>query len=105
MKMSENYRKVVFYETYFEESNINQKLLIWSQDKIITKFGPKKWVRLVLGKVYDNCTKIKEKYNFKKLTSKSIRKLPKIEEKCYFTKLISKIVISTRNYLFGPKIR
>ena len=33
--------KVLFFETYFEKSNINKKPLIWSQDKIITKFGPK----------------------------------------------------------------
>ena len=33
---------MLFDETYFEESNINQKPLIWSQDKIIPKFGPTK---------------------------------------------------------------
>ena len=38
-KLLENYGKVLFYETYFEESNINWKPLIWSQNKIITKFG------------------------------------------------------------------
>ena len=41
-KLYENYGKVLFYETYFEESNINQKPLIWSQDKIIEKFEKKK---------------------------------------------------------------
>ena len=37
-----NKGNVLFYETYFEESNINRKHLIGSQDKIITKFGKKK---------------------------------------------------------------
>ena len=45
-KLPENYGKVLFYETNFEDSNINQKPLIWSHNKIITKFGKKKngWV-------------------------------------------------------------
>ena len=34
--------KVLFYETYIEGSNINQKLLIWSLYKIIMKFAQKK---------------------------------------------------------------
>ena len=38
-KLPEILNKMLFYETYLEDSNINQKLLIWSQDKIITKFG------------------------------------------------------------------
>ena len=38
-KLYENYGKVLHYETYFEESNINKKPIIWSQDKIITNFG------------------------------------------------------------------
>ena len=33
---------MLFCDTYFEESNINRKPLIWSQDKITTKFGQKK---------------------------------------------------------------
>ena len=49
-KLSENQRKVLFYETYAEESHINQKPLVCSQEKIITKFGQKKWTSLVLGK-------------------------------------------------------
>ena len=36
---------------------------------------------------------------------KSVRKLPKSKEKYYFKKLTSKKVISIRNPLFGPKIR
>ena len=76
-KPPKNYGKVLFYGTNFEESNINMKPLIWSKDKIIKKFGQKKWVNLVLGKVYKNC--------------------PKFKEKCYFTKLTSKRVISTGN--------
>ena len=32
---------MLYDETYFEECNINPKLLIWSQDKIVTKFGQK----------------------------------------------------------------
>ena len=83
-KLPENDGKVLFYETYFEESNINWKPLIWSHDKIVTKFGPKKWVSLVLVKVY-RCLKIKEKY--------------------YFTKPTLKRVISTRIHLFDQKIR
>ena len=55
---------MLFYETYFEESNINQKPLIWSKYKIITKFKQKKWARLVLGNVYENWPKIKEKVLF-----------------------------------------
>ena len=75
---------MLFYETYFEVSNINRKPFILSQDKIVMKFGQKIWVILVLTKVYKNC--------------------PKIKEECYFMKLISKRVISTGNLLFGPKI-
>ena len=29
------------HETYFEENNINRKPLIWTQEKIITKFWAK----------------------------------------------------------------
>ena len=79
-KQTENCRKVLFYESYFEESHINQKPLIWSHDKIIMKFGLKK-----LGS-----------FGFHKLYKKS----PKIRKKYYFTKLMSKRVISTGNYLF-----
>ena len=35
----------------------------------------------------------------------SVRKLPESKEKYYFKKLTSKRVISTENHLFGPKIR
>ena len=35
-------KKVLFSETYFEESNINYKPLICSHYKITMKFGPKK---------------------------------------------------------------
>ena len=48
---------MLFYETYFEESNINKKPLIWSQDKKITKFGQKKWRLWFWGK----CTKTTQK--------------------------------------------
>ena len=81
-KLLENYGKALFYETYIKESNINRKHLIWSNDKIITKFWAKKWVSLVLGKVHENFLKRKEK--------------------SYFTKLASKRVISTGNHLFSP---
>ena len=77
--------KRFFYENYFEESNITKKPLIWSQDKKIMKFGQKKMASLVLGKVYENNTKIKEK--------------------CYFMKLTSKRIILIRNHLFDPNIR
>ena len=52
---------MLFYETYFEEININPKPLIWSHDKRVMKVGPKKLVSLVFGKVYENILKIKEK--------------------------------------------
>ena len=84
-KLPENKGKLLFYETYYEESVINQKHLIWSQDKIITKFGQKKWASLFSAKVYESCMKVKEK--------------------CYFTKLTTKIAISTENPLIGSKIR
>ena len=84
-KLPENDGKVLFYETYFEESNINWKPLIWSHYKIIMKFRPKKWVSFVFKKVDENCSKIKKK--------------------CYFTKPTLKWVISTENHLFGPIIR
>ena len=76
---------MLFYETYIKESNNNRKPVIWSHDKIITKFGPKKWVSFVLGKVYENYPKLKKKY--------------------YFTKLTSSRVISTGQHLFSPNIR
>ena len=63
-KQPEKEEKVLFYETYIKESNINRKPLIWSHDKKITKFGPKKWVSLVLGKKYETCPKIKKKVLF-----------------------------------------
>ena len=37
-KLSENQGKVLFYETYFKESNINWKTFMWSRDKKIMKF-------------------------------------------------------------------
>ena len=77
--------KVLFYETYLDKSNIKWKPLIWSQDKIITKFGQKKWASFALGKVYKNC--------------------PKAKEKCYLIKHTSKRVISAGNLLFRRKIR
>ena len=44
-KVYENFqkmkKKVLFYKTYFEESNIDQIPLIWTNDKIVIKFGPK----------------------------------------------------------------
>ena len=63
-KLPKNKGKVLFDETYFELSNINGKPLIWSHYKIITKFEPKKLVSSVLGKLYENCLKIKEKVLF-----------------------------------------
>ena len=45
-KVYKNYVKIkekcCFRETCFEESNINQKPVIWSKCKIITKFETKK---------------------------------------------------------------
>ena len=40
-KLIENYEKVLFYETFFEESKINWKPLIWSNYNIKRKFGQK----------------------------------------------------------------
>ena len=60
-KLPKNYEKVLFCETYFEKSNIYRKPLISFHDKIVMKFGPKIWVSLVLRKVYENSSKIKEK--------------------------------------------
>ena len=80
-KLPENLETMLFYETYIEESNINRKPFIWCLDKIVINFAPIQWVSCVLGKVYENC--------------------PKIKDKCYFTKPTSKSVISTRKHLFG----
>ena len=41
-KLFKNKGKMLFYETYFEENNINRKPLIWSHDKIVKKFAQKK---------------------------------------------------------------
>ena len=76
-KLPENEGKVLFYETCFEESNINRKPLFWSKYKIITKFESKKWASLVYGKVYENYLKIKEKCCFKKLASKRVIQIGK----------------------------
>ena len=59
-KLPEKEGKLLFYKTYFEET-------------------------FVLGKVYENYAKKKEK--------------------CYFIKLTSKRVISSGKHLFGPIIR
>ena len=53
-KLPKNSGQVSFEEAYFEEININRKPLIWSQDKIITKFGPNNRRVLFCAK----CTKI-----------------------------------------------
>ena len=84
-KLFENKEIFFFYETYFEESNINRKPHIWSNDKIVTKVRRKKCASLVLGNAYVNC--------------------PKIMEKCYFMIPTSKRVLSTENHLFGPITR
>ena len=76
---------MLFYESYFEERNINRKPLISFHYKIITKFRQKKWVSFVFGKVYEN--------------------YPKVKKKCYFRKPTLKRVVSMENYLFGPLIR
>ena len=58
--LPKNCGKFLFDKTYFDKSNINRKPIIWSKDKIITKFGPKKQASLVLDKVYKNGPKIME---------------------------------------------
>ena len=40
---------MLFYKTYYEESNINRKLIIRSQDNIITKLGQKELASLDLA--------------------------------------------------------
>ena len=47
----------MFYETYFEESNINQNPLFWFKYKIIMKFEPKNGQVWFLAK----CTKTAQK--------------------------------------------
>ena len=59
-KLPEKQGKVLFYKTYFEETNINRKAHIWSKDKIIMKFRQKKWASLVFSEVYENYPKIKD---------------------------------------------
>ena len=71
-KIARKLRKVLFYETYFKESNIDWNPLILSQDKIRMKFGQKKWMSLILGKVYENWPKIEEKCYLMNLTSKRV---------------------------------
>ena len=56
-KLHENQGKVLFDKTYFEESNINRKPLIWSEDKIITKFGPKKMIEFGFGQSIQKLSK------------------------------------------------
>ena len=41
-KLPENQGKMLFYETNFEQSNINGKQLIWSKVKILKIFVQKK---------------------------------------------------------------
>ena len=41
---------MLFYEAYIEESNINWKPLIWSQDKIRTNLDKKKIGEFGFGK-------------------------------------------------------
>ena len=56
---------MLFYETYFEKSNINKKPLIWSRDKIITKFGKKKkMAEFDFGKIIRKLPKNKGKVLF-----------------------------------------
>ena len=56
-KLSENYGKALFYKTNIEESIINQKPIIRSKGKIITKLEQKN------GRVwfYEKCSKIARK--------------------------------------------
>ena len=59
-KLPENKGKVLFYETYFEGANIDREQLIWSHYKIITTFGQKKWVSLVLEKFTKTVRKLRK---------------------------------------------
>ena len=61
-KLPGNYGILFFYETYSEESNINRKLLIWSLDKIKTKFGPKKWVIWYTAKCTKTARKLRKSF-------------------------------------------
>ena len=71
-KLHENYGKVLFDETYFEESNINRKPLIWSQNKIITKFQQKNVRVLFMEKCTETAQKLRKKCYFIKLTLKRV---------------------------------
>ena len=71
-KLPKSQRKVLYDETYFEESNINRKPHIWSQDNIITKFGQKKKGEFAFAQSVRNCMKIKENCYLTKLTSKRV---------------------------------
>ena len=51
---------MLFYETYFEESNIKRKPLIWSSDKIIKKFGTKKLRVWFLAKCKKTARKLRK---------------------------------------------
>ena len=85
MKTALKFRKSVFLRNLPRIELYQRKPHILFQDKIILKFGQNKWERLVLGKVYEYYSKIKEKW--------------------YFTKLSFKRVISICNPIFGSKIR
>ena len=56
-KLPETLEQVLFYETYFEERNMDRKPLIWAEAKIITKFGQKNW----LVWFWTKCTKTARK--------------------------------------------
>ena len=66
--------------TWYRVASTRNLLFGWRQDNNETWI--KKWVSLVLSKVYEN--------------------YPNIKEKCYFTKLTSERVRSTENLIFGP---
>ena len=83
-KLSKNKGKVLFYDTYFEESKYQPETTYLIKISDNNEIWTKKWVSLVLDKVYKNC--------------------PNYKKKCYFTKPTLKRVISTGNHLFGPLI-
>ena len=56
-ELPKNKEKMLFYETYFEERNINRKPLIWSHDKIVMKFEQKNGCVMFWAK----CTKTARK--------------------------------------------
>ena len=95
---------MLFYEPYFEESNINQKPLIWSQYKIITKIGQIKWQVWFWAKCMKTVRKLSKSVILRNLLEKSnINQKPFIWSQ---DKIITKFGQKKMGaYGFGPSVR